>query len=219
MDQNADLLRRIARLERENRRIKLGVGLAAALGLILLAAGSALPRASEPAPVQGKTLEVEKLVIKGADGKEAVSLGLDPQGAPLLLLRKDKATALLTVASPGLLLRGDDGRRGAFLGIDPRGVTKLDLSSEKLVDGVRLSVQADGSAGAYVLNNQGRERASMEWLSTGASQVTARDDRGVVRGFFGLDPTGNSSALLLDAAGRRRIGAVVQQDGAPLLEL
>jgi hypothetical protein len=206
-----DLLSRLDRLERANRRWRhVGIGLALAL-LALVATGFVHPRAD--------VLEASRLVLKGADGEELVDLGTDAEGRPQLLMRHESSYAILTLAGPGLLLRGPDGRRSAFFGIDTRGATKLELTSDRVFDGVRLAVQPDGSAGAYLLNERGRERFALEALSDGSAFLNVRDEGGRPRALFGLDPNGTGTLLLLDSRGARRLGMVVPSDGEPILGL
>lgn len=213
MDQAPTIIHRIERLEREGRRWK---RTALVLGLLLVgsfATGMVGPRSDE--------VVAGRFVLRGSDGTEHAVLGVDPSGSPHLSLNKGKSTAILTMAGPGLLLRAEDGRRGAFLGIDTRGVTRLDLSSEKVIDGVRLTVQEDGSSGVYVLDETGRERVASEVLSTGNCQFSTRDAQGTIRTHFGLDGKEVPSMLLIDDRGRRRIGMVIEErdGGRPLLAI
>src|SRR5512145_392370 len=99
MNAPVDVSARLARLEAQNRRLQ---GAAALLGLALfalVAAGFAAP--ARPAE---KELRAERFVLVDAAGAELGALGADSQGSPNLLLRKDKASAILTLSGPGLSL-------------------------------------------------------------------------------------------------------------------
>lgn len=214
MSTNTDLARRIDRLERENRRFKIGAGLALLLALATWTTGAALQGPG------AKELRAERFVLVDGSGAELGQLATDARGGPQLLLRKDTNTALLTLSGPGLLLRGGElGKQGAFLGIDTRGATRLELSSARVLDGVRLSVQPDGASGLYVLSPDGRERLALETLADGNAHLLSRDADGKVRAFFGEDAHGTTSMLLLDELGRRRVGALVDASGTPLLAI
>ena len=214
MQANDHLLRRLDRLERDNRRWRWG-SLALCAGLLgILAVGFACPTV---APAPENVVSAERFVLVGPGGEEYAVLGLDDHGFPNLLLHKDQAHAFLTVAGPALSMRGADGKTGAFLGLDPKGSSRLELSSANPQDGIRAAVQTDGSSGIYVVDSSGRERAGLEHLATGASQLTARDAKGNIRAVLGHDAEGAVSSLLLDELGRRRIGMIVAPDGTPTL--
>ena len=156
---------------------------------------------------------------KAAAGNEKAALELDAKGNPMLSLRNGESTAILTTNGPSLLLRGPDGKTGAFMGIDSQNASRMELTSKRLVDGLRLAVHEDGSAGAYMLDIDGRPRAALESLSSGGSSLSLRDGQGRVRGQLALDALNQPNLLLLDEAGMRRLGVMVQPDGTPLLEL
>lgn len=220
MQTHDDILLRLQRLERESRRWKRGaLALATALGatvLTTIAAGFVGPT---PATSVEKVVEAERFVLRGADGTEHAVLGLDGQGNPNLLMRKGKAHAFLTLAGPGLHLRAPDGKTSSFLGIDTNGSNRLELTSERLQDGLRATVQPDGSAGFYAVDAEGRERVTMEYLAEGSSQLTVRDAKGLIRSHVGLDKNGVGSTLLIDSIGRRRLGMLLDPEGTPLLAI
>ncbi len=201
MHDSVTVLTRLERLEREGRRWR---ALAVGLGLLLvgtLAAGFATPAAD--------VVRAQKFVLEAPDGTEHGTLALDPNKSPYLLLRRDKASAILTLSGPGLALRGEDGKRGAFLGVDSTGAAKLDLFSPKVLDGVRLAVQDNGTAGVYVLSETGSEAGSMESFPGRGALFTARDKKRLPRVIFGLDEQYIPTLMMLDNKGRRRIGMLV----------
>lgn len=205
-----DLSARLARLERSNRRHRL---LALTASLCCLAwTGCALG-------TQKTTLSAERFVLLGPEGSEVATLEVDSTGHPFLLMKSGEASAFLTTRGPSLLLRGPDGKTGAFVGVDSKNTSRLELCSQRLLDGVRLTTHADGSAGVYVLDTTGRERGSLESLSNGSSSLNFRDAHGRVRGQMGVDPGSLPSLILLDQGGGRRMGMVLEDEGSPLLEL
>ncbi len=205
-----DLLLRVERLERDNRRWKRSF---LALGLLLLgatAAGFARPHQTP------EEIVAKRFILQDASGEDVGLFGPDRNGNPHLTFRGEAGMALLGVTQPGLLIRHADGKRGSFLGLDGRGGSQLSLTGTEFTNGIKLVVQEEGTSGVYVLNDTGRERVSMEYLSNGNSQFTTRDDDGKVRGFFGHDAGGTSSLVLLDGGGVRRIGALVHpEEGSP----
>ena len=200
---------RLASLERENRRWRrLGLGGLLAL-LTLLGAGLA--------PGAGRdTVEATRFVLRDAGGAETVVLESDANGFPILNMRKGKSQALLALAGPGLLLRGEDGKRGAYLGLDGNGSTTLELTSEKLFDGVRVRVKPDGSSGVYLLDENGRDRAAMDLPRGGGAAYQVRDSESRLRAQLGVDAKDTPNVILLDTFGRRRQGMIVDGEGLPL---
>jgi len=205
------VLDRLDRLERANRRYRLALA-----GAALLCFGWA---ACSLAPQTKNSLSAERFVLVGADGTERATLELDAKGNPMLQMRNGEASALLTTNGPSLLLRGPDGKTGAFIGIDGQNTSRVDLTSQRLMDGVRLRAHPDGSAGVYVLDVTGRERGSLESFAPGGSALTFRDGQGKLRSHLGLDEGNLPSLILLDEKNARRIGMVVQADGNGLLEM
>lgn len=208
---DSNVLVRLERLERENRRYRLFAAVAGLTCFAWVACGIG---------GQAKTtLSAERLVLVDANGEEKASFETDGKGNPILTLRNGKAFAALTTEGPALLLRGPDGKTGAFMGIDSKNTSRLELCSQRLLDGVRLSTHEDGSAGVYVLDSNGRQRGALESLATGDAGLNFRDGQGRVRSSFGLDRASLPNLLLLDEQGSRRLGMVVQADGNPILEM
>ncbi len=205
------VLSRLERLERENRRLRLG---ACAAGLFLFAWA-----ACSVAPQANSTLTAERIVLVAPDGTEKAALELDSKGNPMLSLRNGQSSALLTANGPSLLLRGQDGKTGAFLGIDSKNTSRMELTSHRLLDGLRMSVHEDGSSGVYVLDVNGRQRGALEAFGAGGASLNFRDGQGRVRGQIGVDPSNLPNVILLDENGARRLGMLVQAEGEPLLEV
>jgi len=212
MQNESSLLARIERLERDNRRWK-RAGSLLLLGLVgLVSAG--FGRDSSDGVLRGESLE-----LSTPEGDVYGKVFLDGGGFPMFALQKDKARAIVTLNKPAVYVRNDDGLRGAFLGFDTRGLGKVELNGENLVDGVRMALKPDGSAGVYALDKEGYDRAALEYAAIGTATVSVRAPKGDVRGLMGTDAAGSSSMLLLDGNGLRRVGTVVQPDGMPLFQI
>jgi hypothetical protein len=207
----ASVLVRLDRLERTNRRYRLS---AAAFTLLVLGWV-----ACSVAPEVKNQVAAERFVLLGPDGTEKAALELDSKGNAMLQLRGDATSAFLTANGPSLLLRGPDGRTGAFLGVDSKSTSRLELTSHRLLDGVRLTAHADGSSGLYVLDADGRLRGGLESFAQGGAGLNFRDVHGRVRGQVGLDAGGLPNVVLMDPNGARRLGMVLQGEGEPLLEV
>src|SRR5262249_23979949 len=157
-------------------------------------------------------LTAERFVlVDGAGGEKAV-LELDDKGNPWLQLRNGAARAVLTTAGAALVLKGPDGKTGAYVGLDEKNTSRVELCSERMLDGVRLTTQADGSCGVYVLDPSGRTRGGFEAFSNGGTGISFHDAQGRIRGQLGLDPTRIPNLILLDENGARRLGMVVRED-------
>lgn len=206
-----NVLARLDRLEQENRRYKLAA-LGSGLLLFVWAACSVAPQTKN-------TVSAERFVLLAPDGTEKATLEVDSKGNPMLALRNGQASALLTTQGPSLLLRGPDGKTGAFMGIDSKNTSRLELTSHRLLDGVRLTAHEDGSAGVYVLDVNGRARGGLEAFGTGGAGLSFRDPQGRMRAQMGIDPAEVPNVILLDQGGARRLGMLVQAEGQALLEV
>ena len=230
---DSNTLTRLDNLERQNRRLRRMTMLLAlcvtAFGILgarrpdAVAAtdpGTAAPEIAETAvQTGGQEVRAQRFVLVDADGAELGTLGVDAKGFPMLLLRKDKASAVLTLNNPSLALRGDDGRRGAWIGQDTKQGMGLSLNGPELTNGLRMNVKADGSSGLFILDDGGRDALVLERLADGAAAMSARDGDGVPRSYLGLTAEGIPSLVLLDDRGAKRAGLAVQPNGAPLLSL
>lgn len=205
------LTARLDRLERENRRLR-------RLSAVSLAGVFGWAACSAAAPAQD-TVTAQRFVLVDGSGSEQGALELDGGGFPMLRMQHGKAQAVVSLNGPGVLLRGEDGKTTAFLGIDSNRTSKLELSSERLMDGVRLTTRADGSCGVYVLDPTGRERGALEATSAGGASAYFKDETGRLRVVLGLDVKDQPNLVMMDGQGARRLGALVADDGTPLLEL
>lgn len=210
--ESSTVLVRLARLERENRRLRLS---AIGCGMLLFA----WTACSVSQEVEGQ-VAARRFVLLAEDGSEKGVLEVDSKGNPMLTLRNAQASAILTTNGPSLLLRGEDGKTGVFAGVDGKQSSRIELYSSRLLDGLRLVTHADGTSGVYGLDKEGRARVGLESFAAGGAGLHLRDPQGVVRTQVSIDPADQPSVILADKSGARRIGLLVgAEDGQPSLEI
>jgi hypothetical protein len=114
-----DVLERLDRLEKQNRRLKS----AAALFVILTSCLILMSAAGH----KGRTIEARQIVLKDDEGNTRAVLGMRSAGPGLTLYDSggDKAQALLAVLQTGpvLGLYDADGNTRVLLGVTPKGAT------------------------------------------------------------------------------------------------
>jgi len=114
-----DAFERLARLEKQNRRLKM----AAALFLIFASSLILMSAAGH----KGRTIEARQIVLKDDEGNTRAVLGMRSAGPGLTLYGADgdKVQALLTVLQTGpvLGLYDADGTTRVLLGVTPKGAT------------------------------------------------------------------------------------------------
>ncbi len=215
MQDSAQILERLQLLERSNRRMK-KAGVALGLGALgLLAAAFMRP---EPAPILG-ALKGTSLELSSASGEPYATLNLDPKGFPLLHMKKGKSYALVSLQGPAIHLRSEEYLHTAYLGIDSMGNSKLELTANSTLDGARVIVKPDGTAGFYGLDDKGYDRFRLETTPTGHSALNLYGPLRSLRSSTGVDDKGNVSQIFLDTSGRRRAGMLVKPDGTPEITL
>jgi hypothetical protein len=105
------LAERIGRLERANRRWRIGAGVALIAGFVVIVGGA--QRADE-----AKSVEAAQFIVRDKEGKERARFGLASNGEPALFIRgKDGEARVLLQSSDdvgGLFLTGADGRSRFF---------------------------------------------------------------------------------------------------------
>lgn len=139
----AAVVQRVARIERQNRRLK-GAGiLAALLGCAGLLMGQSLPKS--------RTVEAEAFVLRDAAGKAHAGLQLTPDGSVALALYDQAGTGRVAVrvkadGSPDVTLTDAKARTRLVLRVEPAGSPGLVLLDEAGTPRATLYVVADGSA-------------------------------------------------------------------------
>lgn len=180
------LVRRIERLERENRRFK-RVGVALALGLVaVLLMGQA--------PGRARTLEAEKLVLKDRGGKIRAVLGEDGEDRELGLYLYDGkqvprvAVSLDRAGSPMLRMVSEIGADRVRL--DPIGGLNLYGDAGR----VYLSVKLGNEPSLDLIDKDGWTRASL--ALTSAPVMRFLDPRGDARLWMGAMGDGKAQIYL-----------------------
>ena len=211
MQDSAQILQRLERLERSNRRWK-KAGSLLALGLIgALSMGFARPSEG--------TLKGSSLELSDPAGEVYASIKLDDKGFPLLHMTKGKSYAIVSLQGPVIHLRAEDNTRTAYLGIDSVGNSKLELTANSHLDGARITVKPNGTTGYYARDAEGYDRFGLESTAEGLTSLNLYGARRSLRSSMALDDKGNASQLILDGNGRRRVGMSVLADGVPQITL
>src|SRR5262249_40547023 len=145
-----EVLTRVERLERQNRRLKRAAVAVALLALAFLALGH--PRASE-AQQKGKTrvVEAERFIVRDADGKMRAALGMsrsvpgmavfdenEKQRVGLYFSGKSYGLVLNDAQEKALIALETDGKGGAGLTFREAGQTRVNLSVGKTGQGLEV---------------------------------------------------------------------------------
>lgn len=204
MTANSALEHRLDALERENRRWR-RVAAASAITLV----GMLSLALATPAPEEVKA---KRFILVDSAGETIGQWRADHEGFPALHMQKGNNQVYLATGQPGVLVRGGDGRRGGFLGLEPDGSAKLQLQSERFIDGVHLVVRPDGSSGMYANDQKGFARVAIQTTAEGAASLGVQDERGRLRGALGLDDGKTSYMSLLDSHAQQRVGMLQPAD-------
>ncbi len=125
------MVHRLERLERENRRIK-RIGAAAFFGI------AALFVMGQTKPDIAKVIDAEKFVVRDTSGAVRAVLGVNPDG------------------NMGLEVRDRGGKAGVALGMGANGNPALRLDGKEAKTGIALGVRSDNSPAMEFYNNEGK---------------------------------------------------------------
>lgn len=144
---------RLEKVERQNRRMKVGgimVLLVAGVGLLM---GQAMPKAT--------TVEAEAFVVRDATGKQRAALHLAPDGG-----------ATLSLFDPAGIGR-------AALRVDREGSPDLTLIDQAATNRAVLRVGRNGSPGLALSDAAGKPRATLYVVSDGSGllQLSNQDEK------------------------------------------
>ena len=122
-----NLVERVARLERQNRQMKLlGLGIALGIAALLLTGAAKTPR----------TIEAERIIIRNRHGHASITLGTPAfAGAaidtspddPMIWLSDDKSTDRAILATDGLRFANSKAKPTVTLRSDPDGLSELEF--------------------------------------------------------------------------------------------
>lgn len=169
------ILRRLERLEKQNRRLK-------AIGAALLILISTILFMGQTGP--NRTVEAERFVLKDAQGIARGELGMDSVDRPTLTLRDATGWPMVTLAGgtqPFLGLTGDNsfvtlkpkvGERQVSLGVAPE-LFGLAIYDKKFRAGFAV---VNGSPAATLFDEKGKERVAIDVTKFGPSLVLSDSD-------------------------------------------
>jgi hypothetical protein len=190
----SEILTRLGRVERENRRLKqLGLGVLVLAGAVLL---MALTRPN-------RTLEAQKFVLKDANGGIRATLEMELGDRPTLSLRDAKGLPLVSLGggdNPSLALTGTTGEQvelaasNAFYGLVLYGA---DRSGPFRGARGGLVVNKEIGPALALYDEKGNERVALEVLPFGTME--SKLERGAEFGESRLvlrDPNGTQEILL-----------------------
>ena len=188
----SEILTRLGRVERENRRLR-QIG----LGVLVLAGAMLLMALTRP----NRTIEAEKFVLKDAKGRIRATLEMELGDRPTLSLRDAKGLPLVSLGggdNPSLALTGTTGEQvelGAsnnFYGLMLYGA---DRSGPSRGARAGLAVSKEMGPALALYDEKGNERVALEVLPFGAMEGK------VVKGA----EFGESKLVLRDSNGTQEI--------------
>ncbi len=160
-DEITALRQRLDQLERSNRGLK-RLGLLAFLGVgLTFLMGQAGPGNRTP-----EVIEAQRFVVKDPSGRSLAALGLDRDGAPLLVLTHTDGTLaaaldVTTAKRSALTLYDKAGKSRAVMGVDPDGSPGISLNDKNESPRVGLAVASQGSGGLVLYGDGNTARASL----------------------------------------------------------
>jgi len=188
----ADVLERVARLERENRRWRAGGILA------VTAAACVLLVAARPA-ARSRVVELTELRLIDSTGGLRGSMTADRSGAQLVL--KDST-----------------GKNRARLRVADDGAPRLELFDKTERVRLGVAVEKDGAAQVHFDDDASHPRVKLSAAADGSARVEIAD-AAKVRASVALDADGSTGLALFDADGTARARSVVAPDGSPAVKL
>jgi hypothetical protein len=188
------LSERLARVERENRRLR-------RIGAVVLAGLAAVVLLGQAGPGNvGRTVEAEQFVLRDAGGKVRAVLHTRADGSPHLDFRDAAGGAR---ASLGLL--GD--------------VAGLSLTDKAGNGGVVLHTQLDGRPSLTFTDRNGGRRMTLFLSHDGSSTLAFSDRHRASRMVLNAIDNGPMGLFFYDAGGRLRSLLDIEPDGSPALAL
>lgn len=203
------LVRRIERLERENRRLK-RAGAAIVLGILaVLLMGQAVPK--------GPTIEAQRFVLKDKRGKVRAVLGEGADGETGLFVYDGKQrpramVAMLEHDAPVIQLADDRGVPRVAL--DPTGGLAITGDGPRVLLGVTYGTEPM----LQLIDKEGWTRASLA-LATGPSPAPILkflDPRGNARMWLGAMSDGRAQLLMMGRPPQRQPGPTVDLSRATI---
>lgn len=192
------LTRRLERLERDNRRLKLG-------GAVVVVGLAALALMGQVVPGQlPKVVEAEQFVLRDARGQVSALLSAEPFLKGLTVFDeggKKRAALELIAGSPRLSLADANGKERVALELTGE-VSRLALSDLNRRHGVILTLAGADAMSGLMLADQGRKtRVRLVLEPGGAPRLELADQNQTPRAILGPSELHDPSLLLLDEEG------------------
>jgi len=190
----ADVLARLDRLERQNRRLKLGgLALLLGLGVVVLAGGQ-----GEGKP---KTVEAERFILRDEFGRQRAALTVSKGGDPALyLLDTDEQARValgLSKDGPGLYFTDPGGKHRAVLARNNDGIG-FDLLDENGKS--RAAFHVNDKASGFIIKDAGGG-LRVELVVEEYPHLRLSDTAGTARAQLRVDKAGGGLRVL-DAKGK-----------------
>jgi hypothetical protein len=218
----SDLHDRLARLERQTKRYR--IGLIASAAAALLAAGAALTEGAVAQPAPGQVLRLKGLIIEDAAGRPRIVMGAP---APAVTGR-DRQDALT-----GLVYIDENGADRLTFGAYPDPMLEGGMRPRRVPGAGILIHDADGvERGGYGVLDDGTAAVTVDWPKTGEGAVMSagtrfagigvfhRSDPGIYREAvtIGAIREGEEGFVkLTDAGGNQRLRVQMRGRGEPQL--
>lgn len=188
------LVRRLERVERENRWLKRAGMTVLAAGAALLLMGQALPKS--------RTVEAEQFIVRDGSGAVLGELGATSKDrSPVLVFNGPGGLPRITLGiidgQPELLLQGKDGRNGlqVILENEEQPVVGLYRAGKAVA---QLGVGPHGGIGLLLRESAGTRRVDLVIAPDGVSGLRMGDSAGKPRANFGLASDGSPALQLFD---------------------
>lgn len=160
---------RIAKLERANRRWKLGL-----IGLLAIGAAGALVAADKP-PAPAEIIQAKRIELIGADGKPCLVMESRPDSTSLAVWGPDHQHAAVLVAENNktamMLMKNKDAPEVFAQAVDQGGQIGVTDGRSDVPDADRAALNISGSATGFsifhVVNGRSESRLSFSKLGGG----------------------------------------------------
>ena len=189
-----DVERRLAALERQNRRMK------ALLAAMTVAAGLAALMAAGPADrdVQVRSLTAQRIDLVDPKGNELGSWGLSEEGGPSLVLRQGRMRVSLVAAEDTAQVEVSGGQSN-WAAIEAGKQTLLSLARGE----GRVTIDStDLDPSIAILDRAGKPRAVLHGRNRDPCLMFFDGDFDKLRAYVGAPP-GGGRIQLVDERGRR----------------
>lgn len=188
-DDTRDLRLKLENLERSCRRWKrLGVGMVAGVGVLVLAGAS---QSRYP------TIEAKEFVLRDPSGLMRAALAIRPDG------------------TPGLGLFDHQNRVRLSLDLHPDDSPSVSLHDAAGAARGTIALRLDGTPGLALADELGRLRVSLEVGADGTSGVNVFDPSGTLRAAVAIRPDGTPGVGLFDSQGQPRQALELELENAP----